>query len=727
MEITLDIETFSRQDLKKGGMAKYAEHESTDILCACWAFDDGPVSGWVPEADLEFLKELLALYPFGALHGGPEVPKELIVSIAQRRDEVHAWNNAFERSVLAGPAGRRYGFPKIELSQAYCSMVNSRIHGLPGALEDAANAVNASTKKRTSGVNAMRYLCKPRKDGTRPTLKEERERFLLLVPYCADDVAAERAVDNIVPRMTDSELRIYRELDQLMNDRGWEVDLEAVDNMEMLIRAYKIELDKLCRSITGIKPSRPGPLADWIRSHGFPGLENLQADTVRKALLKELPEDVKRVLKIYSTFNMKAPAKYQAMRLAACADNRLRHLFMMYGAGTGRWSSVIVQLQNLFRSVISDPEAAIEIAKEWDLEYLKEMFAGVDAMKVIASAVRSVLIAGKGKHLIFPDYAGVEARWNAWMFDEQWKLAAFRSQDAGTGPSSYCVTYGFCFNEDPNFDTSTKEGSFKKQLGKVLDLSMGYEGGVGAFVKMAGTYRIDLKDMVARVFPTLPPDVLDEAVYSYQWAVEQGRTYDLPERIWVTCEALKILWRRKHPKIVTGWTQLKEASLAAVGSPGLVVPIPNKRVAFKVEGDFLKMRLPSGRCLWYYMPRIKTPKRKAKQHDGTTKLIDGRPELHYLGMNTVTRQWGPTSTYGGKTCENETQGGCRDLLIECKYEMIQMGDIELIGSIHDQPVGKVDEGWDREEELVARMCKDRVWHHGLPLAVEMHRGYRFRK
>jgi DNA polymerase bacteriophage-type len=714
-KVYLDIESFSRCDLKKSGLAKYAEHESTDVLCACWAFDNGPVSAWIPQADQGFLDALQPLYNWGALYAGPAVPRELSDAILSRM-ETHAWNAAFERLVLNGTAGQRYDFPKIETSQAYCSMVNARVHGLPGALEDAANAVNASVKKRINGVNSMRFLCRPKKNGERPMLINERERFLSLLPYCADDVAAERAVDNIVPRMSDAELRIYRELDQPMNDRGWKVDLESVDSMETLVHVYKKELEKRCRDITGIKPSRAGPLADWIRQHGVPDLENLQADTVRKVLKREadLPPETVKVLKIYSTFGMKAVAKYPAMRKAAGSGDRLRHLFGMYGAGTGRWTSYIVQLQNLFRPVINDPEMAIEIAREWDLEWLRANYPGVDPMKVIASCVRSCLVADEGKDLLFPDFAGVEARWNAWMFNEKWKLEAFKRQDAGTGPSSYCVVYGECFGVDPNFDTKTVQGAHWKQQGKVLDLSMGYLGGVGAFVKMAGTYRIDLKDMAEKTYPTLPRDVLEESVEAYRYAAEQGRLYELPEKIWITAEGLKRLWRRAHPGIAKGWLDLEKSAILAVENPGSVHKVAGGRLMYKVEGDFLICRLPSGRRLYYYRPWIKEAK-------------NGKPELHYFGMNTVTRQWGPTSTYSGRICENETQGGCRDLLVRAKYGLIALDGFKLLGSVHDEPIGEVPEGWHEEEEVKRIMCTNGEWDIGLPLAVEMHRGKRYRK
>lgn len=705
-ELRLDLETFSRADLKKSGLAAYAEHESTDILCACWAFDGGPVSAWIPTGDAAFAESLRAHYPFESIFVGT-TPPEVVCNHISEGGKLVAWNTAFERTVLNGTAGRRYGIPLIKIEQTRCSMANARVHGLPGALEDAANAINAAVKKRVAGVNAMRYLCKPRKDGTRPTIVEERARFMELVPYCGDDVAAERAVDDLLPPMTPAEHEVYI-IDQEMNDRGILVDLTSVDNMEILIQKRKYELKTLCKKMTGFAPTQTGQVAAWIRSHGYPELENLQKDTIRKALLTDIPSDVKTVLKLYSTYNMKAIAKFPAMRKAVCRDGRIRHMFLYYGASTGRWSSLIVQLQNLFRPVIDDQDSAIAAAEEWDIDWLRVLWPKTDPMKVIASTVRGHLIAPPGKELMFPDFAGVEARWNAWMFDEAWKLQAFRDYDAGIGHNVYVVTYSKCFNVDP----ASNEAKGGKQIGKVLDLSMGYEGGVGAFVKMAGNYQIDLKTMTDAAYHTLPRDILDESMEAYAYAMEQGRLYDLPERVWVTCEGLKRLWRRAHPGIVKGWDQLKQAALKAVANPGQIHAVADKRIMYKTELDWLVMRLPSGRKIWYYQPKIKTDAK-------------GKETLYYYGINTTTRQWGLTSTYGGKQCENETQAGCRCLLVFAKRGLRAAG-YPIIGSVHDQPILEV--GPEHSTELATEiMCRIPGWATGLPLAVENVRARRFRK
>lgn len=710
-ECHLDIESFSRCDLKRAGMAKYAEDASTKILCVGYAFDNGPVHVWVPEADEGFK----AANVDGKLYCGGPVPRDLREHVSSG-GLVLAYNAAFERCVLNGPAGRGHGFPKLEIKQMRCVMAQSRVHGLPGSLEDSANALRATHRKRIGGVNALRYLCKPRKDGSRPEFVEERERFAEMVDYNADDVRAERDVAAALPQLSQAEQEVY-EIDQAMNDHGVLTDLQLVDNMEILIAQYKKELEKRCREMTGIKPSRAGPLAAWIRDHGFPGLENLQADTVRKVLLRaDVPEDVKTVLKIYGTYNAKAVMKYAAIRKAACTDARIRHMFMFYGAGTGRWSSTIVQLQNLARPSIDDPETAIEASHQWDLDWIRVLYPGVDPMKVFGTCVRGALVAADGKELVFPDFAGVEARWNAWMFNESWKLQAYRDYDNGIGANLYCVVYGQCFGVDPR----SPEGAAGKQQGKVLDLSMGYEGGVGAFVKMAGTYRIDLRDMADKTYPTLPRDVLEESVDAYHYAAEQGRLYELPEKVWITAEGLKRLWRRAHPRITSGWKDLKSAAHKAVENPGVVYKIPNGRIMFKVEGDWLAMRLPSGRKLYYYRPEMHYPR-------STPKNPNPQSVLYYMGMNTVTRQWGRTSTYGGKVCENETQAGCRDLLTRAKRRLIVRAPGTLIGSVHDEPILETLPGQITDAEITEDMCAGQTWDEGLPLAVEIHRGKRYRK
>ena len=181
-----------------------------------------------------------------------------------------------------------------------------------------------------------------------------------------------------------------------------------------------------------------------------------------------------------------------------------------------------------------------------------------------------------------------------------------------------------------------------------------------------------------------------------------------PRDVWEVCEALKILWRQAHPKIVAGWKDLEWAVKRAIENPGTITQVANGRLKFKVEGQWLVMRLPSGRKVRYFQPRVR----------------DDR--IVYQGVDTDTRQWGWTSTYGGKICENEDQAGCRDLLAGTMLDF----ENELwpvVMHVHDEPVLEVHVG-DLTDEFVQHiMCKVPSWAEGFPLAIEGHRGRRYRK
>jgi DNA polymerase len=222
---------------------------------------------------------------------------------------------------------------------------------------------------------------------------------------------------------------------------------------------------------------------------------------------------------------------------------------------------------------------------------------------------------------------------------------------------------------------------------------------------MAPTAKLDLAELVKA---QIPDDVRREAIENYEFALSQGRGRDLTAEVWCACEGLKILWRRAHPRIVKGWQQLERAAMLAVGNPGRVYEVADGKIKFKVKDQWLCMCLPSKRLVRYFQPIIR----------------DGK--LYYQGTDTVTRQWGLTSTYGGKLCENEDQAGCRDLLVEAMFGFEAAGH-EIVLHVHDEPVMEVPIGSLPDGEVTRIMCKVPDWATGFPLAIEGHRGKRYRK
>jgi DNA polymerase len=335
-----------------------------------------------------------------------------------------------------------------------------------------------------------------------------------------------------------------------------------------------------------------------------------------------------------------------------------------------------------------------------DLDWLIDLYPETDPLKVLASCIRGMLVPAPGKVLQSLDYAAIESRVNAWLWGEEWKLRAFREFDAGTGPDLYKLAYARAFRKA--IDLITKG---ERQLGKVMELALGYEGGVGAFVTMVTTYGIDLDAMASEVLQVLPPDVVDSA----QWLWERnGSRSGVSRDVFIACDGLKQLWRRSHPKITAGWKALKEAAILAIQNPGNVYSVAYNKLAFKRDGRFLKLRLPSGRCLHYLDPET----------DGES--------FSYMGVDTDTRRWMRTKSYGGKLDENSVQAISRDLLVNGMFEL-EAGGYPLVMTVHDEAVSEIDASHGSLEEAQELFCRAPEWAAGLPLVSEGWRAKRFRK
>lgn len=682
----LDFEVYSELDVTDVGVYKVAEHPSTEILCAGYAFNNGEVQIW---------------------KRGERVPS-LVFNHIEAKGKVSAFNAQYERVIANGP-GQRQGWPKFTIEQMQCTAVRARSAGLPGSLGEACEAMGTYPKDEAGRIN-MLQLTKPRKPSkqfpeTRFTEKSHPEKFAELYSYCKDDVRAERALAAVLPEVTTPELEWFHR-DQRMNDRGVCVDLEAIDNFLFLIDEYKKQLAERCIKVTNAKPTQREQIGNWCRANGYPKLPNLQKETINEIVKRgECPANVQEILLIYNTYNNKAISKYQSIKDAVCADGRVRGMFIFVGAATtGRWSSKIINFQSLFRPVLEQDEIDLvfEAIKWRDLDAIRSLFTA-DPMKVFASCTRGVIIAAPGKKLVSMDYAAIESRWTTWLSDEKWKIKAFEACDAGTGPDMYILTRSELF-QVPVASVTKKQ----RQEIKPVELAFGFEGGLGALMTFAKTYGVDLEDFAKNVRKSLTPRSLDYA----QWMIDtHGRQHDLSKEAQLCCEAVKFLWREKHEGHKDTWKALKEAAILATRNPGQVYGLQNKKILFKVVDRWLVMLLPSGRKLRYLNPVV----------EGT----EDNPSLTYEGVDTDTRQFMRTHIYGGKHIQHTAEGGCRDLLCYGAAHLDKAGfDITML--VHDEVVLEVDEDVSLQELLNIYVQKP-AWAKGFPLAAEGYEAQRYRK
>lgn len=760
----LDIETYSEVDLKKCGVYVYAEHESAELLTLCYAFGQEDPICWIPldEVPKDILYKLhdrLSL-KFGRavlIITGPTVPDRLRKHI-EDGGEVGAHNAQFERVVLNGVAGRRVNFPFLRIEQMVCTAAKARMYGLPGDLGGAAGALGTYPKDDT-GRNIMLKLCRPRTGKEkRHNFEEHGDDYVHLYAYCVDDVLAERGLDERLGDLPPTELDVWR-LDQRINDRGVGVDQEIIEHVQALIAEYKELLGEICIRMTkcdqfpdGLRPSQNEKLSIWIRANGYPQLLDMQAETVLK-IQKDAncPDNVKKLLRLYSTVNMKAVTKYDAIQRAVARDGRVHGMFMYYGAGTGRWSSLIVQLQNLFRPLIDDADVAIEAFKFRNLQWIRELYPDLDPMKVFASCVRGSLIPADGDDFMGLDFAGIESRKVAWLYDEEWKVQAFFAADRDPKmPDNYRLAYGRGFGIDP---MSISKKDPRRQVGKVMELAFGFEGGAAACVTMADTYRVDLAEMTAAALPNLPEHARESAEWMWEnWECKRGNPTELPYNQYIACDGLKQIWRGLHPCIQQGWKDTAEAAKLAVLHPGQAYAIPNKKLIFKVVDQWLMMKLPSGRRLYYFKPELHedTPKAKFGAAMLAAKIKEDTLEglavlsneewvaaayadngfryinLTFMGVDSRTKQWKREGTYGGKLCENAAQASSRDLLVNGMFKLEKAGYF-IVMTVHDEIVVEISEMFGSMVEAERLMCELPAWAAGMPMAAEGFRGKRYRK
>lgn len=361
-----------------------------------------------------------------------------------------------------------------------------------------------------------------------------------------------------------------------------------------------------------------------------------------------------------------------------------------------------MQLQNLARPTMPQKEIdfAAAVLKDGTFECFYD-----DPSVILPNLLRGEIIAPAGKKLIVADYSNVEGRVLAWLAGEEWKLQAFRDFDAGHGHDLYKLAYAKAFGVKPEDVTKPQ-----RQIGKVLELALGYGGGAPAFARFAKAYGIDLSDMAEYVKSTAPRAVWLEAVDGYPYFVEKNRTGGLEREPFIACDVLKRLWRKSNPKIVQFWANAGNAVQKTIVSRESVRV---GYVAFARTESFLAIRLPSGRLLCYPSP---------KTNPGV-----GKDSFTYMGVNQFSRKWEKIESYGAKNVENITQAVACDLLSEGLLRMDAAG-YKTVLTIHDEAITEApdtDEYTFKKMEHLMSTLPD--WAPGLPLVAAGYEAYRYRK
>lgn len=700
----IDFEAYSSQKMGKHKDAvstwRWAEDRTTGIICMSYRIGDAPIKTWVPD--------------------GSPFPQDLLDHI-ESGGPVYAHNAQMEKAMWRYCLPKYVDVPAWDNIEWRCTQAIANYKSLPGSLGGVADILNLEVRKGD------------------PTLMRkwaEQARCLSDIPkadldaicrYCEDDVMVEYLIHRRLGDLPPEELRVWK-LDQKMNALGIRCDKDlAKAVIQLLENAKGPELERFEELVEGWeskqvrelsedaklqlyftnkgkprknpkvsrlkKPTQNEKFREWLADEGV-YLDDLAKDTVEKALEGELSEAAREALLIRQRTSKASVAKFHKMFINACEDGRLRGGLRYHGGSTGRWAGSGYQPQNLpSRGCYDDVEKLVDWFMAKDVETIEGELGNVfDAAK---SVCRPTLTADKGSVLLVADYSAIEARVLPWIAGEEWKLDAFRSFDAGVGPGIYKLSYSKSFGT-PIEDVKKPQ----RQIGKVQELALGYQGGVGAFHNMAIGYGVQIGSYLGEL-SVLNPELAEKAEEAWEY---RGRKTDFDHDTFVAAEIVKIGWREQHPKTCQLWNDLEDDAIEAVrtGHCG----------NFTCDDRELHYVLPSGRALTYWDPKVVRGK-----YGPTIRYV--RP----LGPKMVS-----AGIYGGKWAENITQAVARDIMAVAMVRADEAG-LQLLLTVHDEIVGQSKiEVAQRDLEKLQTIMEQRVnWAPTLPTAVEAFTSFRYRK
>lgn len=339
-QISIDIETYSSENLTECGVYRYSESPDFEVLLFGYSANDG-------EAEVVDLAN------------GEWIPAEILAALKDDRVIKWAFNANFERVCLSRCLGVR-----LDPASWRCTMVWSMYLGLPHTLKQVGEVLGIKERKLDEGGELIKIFSLPDRYGRRvepKTFPAQWERFKR---YNKRDVEAEMAIQRCLERfpVPDFVWEEYAE-DQRINDRGIAIEPALVNNAAELDELSKKELFERMRELTGLEnPNSVTQLKKWLDERRLRDERGLQMPSLdKKAVaeaLKTASGEVAEVLRLRQRSGKSSVAKYSAMKRAVCADGRICGMFRFYGARTGRWTSKIVQLQNLPQNHLPDLEMA---------------------------------------------------------------------------------------------------------------------------------------------------------------------------------------------------------------------------------------------------------------------------------------------------------------------------------------------------------------------------------
>ena len=660
--LSIDLETFSSVPIAKAGAQKYISSPDFEILLFAYSLDGAPV-------------EIIDLAM------GEKLPPWLVQAITSPDYIKHAYNAPFEWGCLSKYIGW------LPPDQWRCTMFHGLYCGYTAGLDATGRALGLSEDKRklNTGKALIRYFCVPcnpsKANGqrTRNYPHHDPARWELFKEYCRQDVVTEMEIERRLSSFPVPDwVQKQWEVDLIINARGVAVDMDFVGGALQMGATVKQSLMQEATEISNLdNPNSVAQLTQWLQTEMDEELSDLRKGTVAQLLNRDgNSAQVQRMLEIRQELGKTSTKKYDAIEAAVCPDGRVRGLLQFYGANrTDRWAGRLVQVQNLPRTYTEPLDLARDLVRGRKLDALRAVYGSVP--DTLSQLIRTAFIAPEGHVLIDADFSAIEARVISWMAGEQWRLEVFRTHGKiyeASASQMFGVPIELIKKGNPEYEL--------RQRGKVAELALGYQGGVGAMRQMDVGHQLD--------------DLSDDEVK------------DIVTR-----------WRETNKRIRDLWYALDNAAVKVItegGTVGLNNLIVAREFDYNQGTDCMTITLPSGRKLYYVSPGI-----------GENQW--GNPSISYMGMDQKTKRWKRIETYGGKLVENCVQAIARDCLAYA-IDNLEAAGLPVIFHVHDEVVIDVAP-WADDDTMLKTVCdimrQPAPWADGLPLNAEGWVGRYFKK
>jgi DNA polymerase bacteriophage-type len=337
-----DVESRSAATLGKGkngvGARAYAEHPTTEVLCVAYARGNDAPAIWVP----------------------PEpIPEAVLAAAADPNCKWVEHHAAFDRAMLETKLVTHHGWPTVPVERHICTMTLALAHSYPGGLDAVAMALGLQQQKDVAAQRGIEKMFKPRKpradeDPCGLYWHDTPELRAVLYKYAKQDMMVMRELHQRLAALPEME-REVAVIDAEINDRGVLIDARLAMAASRLARRATAEMDTRIKKLTKgevVTASQVAKLKAWLVTRGVKlqrkahkskdGLQwrdSLDGDDIEKLLAGELPHaGVRAALEIRLQAAQSAASKIDRMLTTRCADGRVRNVYRMHGARTGRWS-----------------------------------------------------------------------------------------------------------------------------------------------------------------------------------------------------------------------------------------------------------------------------------------------------------------------------------------------------------------------------------------------------